>query len=69
MDNMNQLDFLLAICPYLNYLKIEHLNDIDIQLFLGHVLKKIHHDCNDHFRSLCFGVPIADDQIIKTLQK
>jgi hypothetical protein len=32
-------------------------------------LKKIHHDCNDHFRSLCFRVPAADDQMIKTLQK
>ncbi len=32
-------------------------------------MKKIHHDCNDHFRSLCFRVPAADDQMIKTLQK
>ncbi len=69
MDNMAELDCLLALCPYMNYLKIEHLNDIDVKLVLDHVLKKIHHDCNDHLRLLCFGVPAADDQIIKTIQK
>jgi hypothetical protein len=69
MDNMNELGCLLAICPYMNYLQIEHLNDIDVKLVLDHVLKKIHHDCNSHLRSLCFGIPTADDQMIKILQK
>jgi hypothetical protein len=69
MDNMNPLDFLLALCPYMNYLKIEHLNPVEAELVLDHVLKKIHHDCNDHLGLLCFGVPAADDQMIKTLQK
>jgi hypothetical protein len=69
MDNMDEFDCLLAICPYMNYLQIEHLNDMHVKLVLDHVLKKIHHDWNDHLRSLCFGVPAADDQMIKTLQK
>jgi hypothetical protein len=69
MDNMDELDCLLAICPYTNYLQIEHLNNTDVKLVLDHVLTKIHHDCNDQLRSLYFGVPTADDQMIKTLQK
>ncbi len=69
MDNMDESNCLLAICPYMNYLQIEHLNDIDVELVLDHVLRKIHHDCNDHLRSLCFGIPTADDQMIKILQK
>jgi hypothetical protein len=69
LDNMDQLDFLLTLCSSMNSLRIERLNGIDVQLFLCHILKKIHHDCNDHLRSLCFGVPTADDQMIKTLRK
>jgi hypothetical protein len=46
----------------MNYLQIEHLNHIDVELVLDHILK------NNHLRSLCFGIPTTDDQIIKILQ-
>ncbi len=65
---MDILDCLLAICPYMNYLQIEHLNGTDVKLVLNHLLKKIHRENHDHLRSLCFGVPTADDPMIQTLQ-
>jgi hypothetical protein len=67
MKNHDELDFLLALCPYMEYLKIKRLNNTDVQLFLRHIKKKIH--CNDHLRSLCFRVPAADDHLVQTLQK
>jgi hypothetical protein len=69
MDSMDELDCLLAMCPYINHLEIEHLNNVDVQMVLDHILKKIHHNSHDQLRSLCLHIPTADDQMIQTLQK
>ncbi len=69
INNMKDVYFLMALCPYMTHLKIDWLDDVDIELFLRNILKRINHIRNEYFRSLCFHVVAADDQIIRKLDK
>lgn len=61
--------FLMVLCPYMEYLKILWINDMNAELFVEKMVKKIKHDRNKYLRLLCFRVPAADEQIIEKLEK
>ncbi len=69
MIEIGDFYFLLALCPYMKYLIMDCINNMDGESFLRIILKKINHDHDDHLRSLCFYVPEADDKVINKLDK
>ena len=54
--------FLIKLCPRMAYLKVTHINNIDMKLFVRLVLMKMMTNCNHHLRLLHFCVPAADDE-------
>ncbi len=54
---MEDVYFLIALCRYMTHLKIDWLDDVDIELFLWNILNKMNHDT------------AADDQVTRKLDK
>jgi len=69
MIEIEEVYFLTKLCPRVTYLTLSYINNIDIELFLRDIFSKIDNDCNQYLRSLCFRMSIADDKIIKKLEK
>jgi hypothetical protein len=69
IGNVQELDFLFKLCPYMEYFKVGCINAMDIQSFLRTIFKKINHNNNHHLRSLCFHVPTANDQIVENIEE
>ncbi|CAF1218903.1 unnamed protein product [Rotaria sordida] len=69
ITNIEEVYFLLELCPHIIYLKVDFINNIDIELFVRQILIKINTKCHHQLRLLCFCISAADDQMIKTLQK
>ena len=69
MSTIEEIYFLIKLCPRMEYLKIDSINNIDYQLFIRDILMKINNDCNQYLRSLCIHIPTADDEIIEKLDK
>ncbi|CAF1429446.1 unnamed protein product [Rotaria magnacalcarata] len=68
ITNIEEVNFFLELCPRIIYLKVDFINNIDMELFVRHILIKINTKCNHQLRLLCFCKSAADDQTIKTLQ-
>ncbi|CAF1186455.1 unnamed protein product [Rotaria sp. Silwood1] len=68
ISNIDEVCFLLELCPRMTYLKVDFINNINMKLFVRIILLKIKTKCNYQLRSLCFCIQAADDQMIKTLQ-
>jgi len=66
MTNIEEIYFLIKLCPRMIYLKVDFLNNINIELFVRLILMKI---SNHQLRLLSFRVIAADDQIIQKLNK
>ncbi|CAF1138060.1 unnamed protein product [Adineta steineri] len=62
LTNIKQIDFLMKFSPYLSFLKIDHLHNLDIPS----ILRQINHT---YLNSLCLYVPTADDKMINNLNK
>ncbi|CAF3608334.1 unnamed protein product [Rotaria sp. Silwood1] len=69
MIDITEVYFLMALCPYMKFLKIGCINNMNVELFVQNILEKTNAEHNDHLRLLCFHVPTADDEIIQKLQK
>jgi hypothetical protein len=69
MVEITDIYFLMELCPYMNYLKIGFINDMDVELFVRQMLNIINSEHNQYLRLLCFCVPAADDKIIRKLEK
>ncbi|CAF1044257.1 unnamed protein product [Rotaria sp. Silwood1] len=69
MYNIEDFYFLLELCPYMEYCKVNSIKRIDYRFVLRYIFKKIKDDCNDHLRLLCFRIPTADDEMIKKLKR
>jgi len=69
MVEIQEIFFLMTLCPYMAYLKVDCMNNMNVKFFLRRILEKIELECNDHLRSLCLHVPAADDKMIKKLEK
>jgi hypothetical protein len=64
MIKIEEIYFLLKLCPRLTDLKVDSLNNINIQLFLRCILTQISHY---QLQLLCFLVQAADEKIIEKL--
>jgi len=42
---------------------------MDVELFLQDIFKNIKNENNEYRRLLCFRVPVADDKMIRKLEK
>jgi len=69
MIDIEEVYFLMKLCPYMEYLRIDCVHNMDIESFLQEIFKKINDDSNDYLRSLCFQIPAADDQLIQNLKQ
>ncbi|CAF3042665.1 unnamed protein product [Rotaria sp. Silwood2] len=71
LEKINYIEeiFFMKFCPHMTFLKVNCINNIDIESCLRNILENIKHESHDNLRSLCFRVPTADDKIIETLQK
>jgi hypothetical protein len=69
LNDIKDLHFLVALCPYMTHLEIDYLDEMDPELFLRNILKRIHHGRKEYLRSLCFHIPAADNQTVEKLNK
>jgi hypothetical protein len=69
MNNIEEIYFLLELCPHLIYLKVDYARNMDMKLFVRLILMKLTTKYLHQLRLLCFPVLAADDQTIKQLNK
>ncbi len=69
LNDIEEIYFLIKLCPRMIYLKVDGINNMDMELFLKNILKKIKQECNEHFRLFGFRIPTADDQVIQKLDE
>jgi hypothetical protein len=69
IGDVQELDFLFILCPYMRYFKVGCIKTMDVQSFLRTIFKKINHNNNHPLRSLCFDVPTADHQIVENIEE
>jgi len=69
MIDIEEVYFLMKLCPYMEYLRVDCVHNMDIESFLREIFKKIKDDNNDYLRSLCFQIPAADDRLIQNLKQ
>jgi hypothetical protein len=55
--------------PNMSYLKINSFDDIDVDVFIRNILKKINHQSNQRLRLLCFRTPASNDSMIHTVKQ
>ena len=68
INTINEVSLILELCPRITYLKIDSINNIDIESFVRFILIKIKTICNHQLRLLCFCISAADDKMVKNLQ-
>ena len=69
LNSVNDIDFLMALCPAITHLKVVYINNMTIGFYFRFMLKKIDRDGHRSLRSLSFFHPTADDQLVKNLEK
>jgi hypothetical protein len=69
MNEIKEFYFLLELCPYMEYFKVDYIKYMDFKFVLRYILKRIKDDCNDYLCLLCFRIPTADDEMIKKLKR
>ncbi|CAF1495928.1 unnamed protein product, partial [Rotaria sordida] len=69
MSKIEEIYFLIKLCPRMIHLKVDFINDMNIELFIKNILKKLNHDCNQYLRSLCIHNSTANDKIIQKLEE
>ncbi|CAF1328554.1 unnamed protein product [Rotaria sordida] len=68
-NDIEEVYFLMLLCPHMNYLQINSINNINIKLFIRNILIKINNNCNEYLRLLFIHIPTADNQMIIELKK
>jgi hypothetical protein len=64
LNNIEEVYFLIELCPHMIYLLVYDIRNMDIELFLRSMIKYPH-----QLRLLGFGLSAADDQMIIKLEK
>ncbi|CAF3831795.1 unnamed protein product [Rotaria sp. Silwood1] len=68
MNTIEEIYFLIKLCPRMTYLKVNLINNIDYEVFLKDLLMKINNDDNQYLRLLCLYIPTANNEMINKLQ-
>ncbi|CAF1515247.1 unnamed protein product, partial [Adineta steineri] len=72
LENINGIEevyFLMKLCPRIKFLKINLVNEINYELYLKNILTKIKQNSNKYLRSLCLYNPMADNKMVEKLKK
>ncbi|CAF4321634.1 unnamed protein product [Rotaria sp. Silwood2] len=74
IENLNKIDdifLLMALCPYMTYLKIDHINvtNDNVESILNYFIGTSYDNQRNLVRLLCFRIPAADDGTIKKLKR
>jgi hypothetical protein len=65
MNDIEEIYFLLELCPHLFYLKMDNIHNMDMKSFVRLILWKLKTKYLHQLQVLCFYVPTADDQMIQ----
>ncbi|CAF1262736.1 unnamed protein product [Rotaria sp. Silwood1] len=68
MNAIEEVYFLIRLCPRMTYLKVNLIDNIDYEVFLKDLLMKINNDYNQYLRSLCLYIPTTNNEMINKLQ-
>jgi hypothetical protein len=69
MNDIEEVYFLIDVCPHLTYLQVDNLHQMDMELFVRLIFKKMNTKSSHQLRLLSFAIPAADDPMIKQLNK
>jgi hypothetical protein len=69
IGDIQELDFIFMLCPYIEYFKVGRINMIDIKAFLRVIFNKMNHYQIYYLRSLCFHVQTSDDRIVENIEE
>jgi hypothetical protein len=69
MNDLEEVYFLIELCPHMVYLRVDDLKKMDVKLFLRFILKKLMVKPSHRLRLLSFRVRAADDQTIQQLNQ
>ncbi|CAF4248343.1 unnamed protein product [Rotaria sordida] len=69
MNEIEEIYFLLKLCPHIEYLKIGFIHNMDVELLMKDIFKKINNVCNQYLHSLCLHIPTANDEIIEKIKR
>ncbi|UJR16646.1 hypothetical protein I4U23_003546 [Adineta vaga] len=70
MNVIEEIFFLLTLCPHMTYLKIDDINNINVEVFFRLILSKNQFEDNKSRRSICIHrIRGADDKMISELNK
>jgi hypothetical protein len=61
--------FLIELCPRMIYLKVDSLNNMDMKLFVRLILTKISVKSDCQLRLLSFHIAAADDKVVEKLNE
>jgi hypothetical protein len=66
INDIEEIYFLMKLCPSMNYLQVNSISDINVELLVNGILTN---DFNRNLPLLCFRVPTVNDKMIRRLQK
>jgi hypothetical protein len=66
---LEEVHSLMSLSYRLDYLQINSLHDVDIELLIREIFMRTNEGCNEDLRFLCIRIPTADDQLIEKLQE
>jgi hypothetical protein len=69
VNDVEEVHTLMSLSYRLNYLQINSLQDVSIELLIREILIRTNDGCNEDLRFLCFCIPTADDQLIEKLKE
>ncbi|CAF1480761.1 unnamed protein product, partial [Rotaria sordida] len=69
MIEIEEIYYLMKLCPRMNYLQVDYINNINIELFIQDILQKVQNEHNQYLHSLCFLVPTIDHEMVKKLEE
>ncbi|CAF0950484.1 unnamed protein product [Adineta steineri] len=69
MLRIEDIYFLIELCPRMTYLKVDFSNHMDIEDNIPKILIKINTKYSHHIRLLCFRVVVADEKLVENLKR
>jgi hypothetical protein len=69
MTEMKEIYYLMKLCPRMEYLQVDCINTIEVELVVQDILNKINKNSNEYLRLLCICVPTADDKMVEKLKE
>lgn len=69
INGIEDVCFLMKICPYLTFLRVDFIDNKDVKLFVRNILKRINNERHENLRLLCLHVSAEDDELVHKLQQ